>query len=313
MSNNIEVTIPATYNLAGTLTLPNVRDKKLPAVLMIAGSGKGDRDGNIKKLKMNLYKDLADFLTEKGFITLRYDKRGTYGSEGNFLEAGLTDLIDDAVDCVNFLKNNPDVDANRVIILGHSEGALIAPAVHEKSAVSGLILLAGAAEPSIDLLPRQNELAYNELNESKGFKGWLIRTLKVTEKARKQNEKIFKKIKESDATVMRVKGVKLNAKWLRETMQYNVVDHLKNVTCPVLAITGEKDLQVPPEHAEKIAEYVQGEAEWHVIPNMNHMLRKYEGEHTMLGLMKEYKAQINEPIDSELLNKMDQWLKKYFL
>lgn len=313
MSNNIEVTIPATYNLAGTLTLPNVRDKKLPAVLMIAGSGKGDRDGNIKKLKMNLYKDLADFLTEKGFITLRYDKRGTYGSEGNFLEAGLTDLIDDAVDCVNFLKNNPDVDANRVIILGHSEGALIAPAVHEKSAVSGLILLAGAAEPSIDLLPRQNELAYNELNESKGFKGWLIRTLKVTEKARKQNEKIFKKIKESDATVMRVKGVKLNAKWLRETMQYNVVDHLKNVTCPVLAITGEKDLQVPPEHAEKIAEYVQGEAEWHVIPNMNHMLRKYDGEHTMLGLMKEYKAQINEPIDSELLNKMDQWLKKYFL
>lgn len=280
---------------------------------MIAGSGKGDRDGNIKKLKMNLYKDLADFLTEKGFITLRYDKRGTYGSEGNFLEAGLTDLIDDAVDCVNFLKNNPDVDANRVIILGHSEGALIAPAVHEKSAVSGLILLAGAAEPSIDLLPRQNELAYNELNESKGFKGWLIRTLKVTEKARKQNEKIFKKIKESDATVMRVKGVKLNAKWLRETMQYNVVDHLKNVTCPVLAITGEKDLQVPPEHAEKIAEYVQGEAEWHVIPNMNHMLRKYDGEHTMLGLMKEYKAQINEPIDSELLNKMDQWLKKYFL
>lgn len=313
MSNNIEVTIPATYNLAGTLTLPNVRDKKLPAVLMIAGSGKGDRDGNIKKLKMNLYKDLADFLTEKGFITLRYDKRGTYGSEGNFLEAGLTDLIDDAVDCVNFLKNNPDVDANRVIILGHSEGALIAPAVHEKSAVSGLILLAGAAEPSIDLLPRQNELAYNELNESKGFKGWLIRTLKVTEKARKQNEKIFKKIKESDATVMRVKGVKLNAKWLRETMQYNVVDHLKNVTCPVLAITGEKDLQVPPEHAEKIAEYVQGEAEWHVIPNMNHMLRKYDGEHTMVGLMKEYKAQINEPIDSELLNKMDQWLKKYFL
>lgn len=313
MSNNIEVTIPATYNLAGTLTLPNVRDKKLPAVLMIAGSGKGDRDGNIKKLKMNLYKDLADFLTEKGFITLRYDKRGTYGSEGNFLEAGLTDLIDDAVDCVNFLKNNPDVDANRVIILGHSEGALIAPAVHEKSAVSGLILLAGAAEPSIDLLPRQNELAYKELNESKGFKGWLIRTLKVTEKARKQNEKIFKKIKESDATVMRVKGVKLNAKWLRETMQYNVVDHLKNVTCPVLAITGEKDLQVPPEHAEKIAEYVQGEAEWHVIPNMNHMLRKYDGEHTMLGLMKEYKAQINEPIDSELLNKMDQWLKKYFL
>jgi uncharacterized protein len=312
MSNNLEVTIPSVYPLAGTLTIPTDTNGPFPAVLIIAGSGKGDRDGNIKKLPMNLYKDLADFLTEKGFVTLRYDKRGTYKSEGSFLEAGLSDLIDDAVQCVNFLKNHSQVDKEKIIVLGHSEGALIAPAVHKKSNVSGLILLAGAAEASKDLLPRQNEMAFKEMNEAKGLKGWLFRTLKVTEKARKQNEKIFQKVAETDQNILRVKGIKLNAKWLRETMEYNVLDYLEDVTCPVLAITGEKDLQVPPDHAKKIAESVKGEAEWHIIKDMNHMLRKYKGKHTMLGLIKEYKTQIGEPMDKELLEKIEDWLMKYY-
>jgi uncharacterized protein len=312
MSNNLEVTIPSVYPLAGTLTIPTDTNGPFPAVLIIAGSGKGDRDGNIKKLPMNLYKDLADFLTEKGFVTLRYDKRGTYKSEGSFLEAGLSDLIDDAVQCVNFLKNHSQVDKEKIIVLGHSEGALIAPAVHKKSNVSGLILLAGAAEASKDLLPRQNEMAFKEMNEAKGLKGWLFRTLKVTEKARKQNEKIFQKVAETDQNILRVKGIKLNAKWLRETMEYNVLDYLEDVTCPVLAITGEKDLQVPPDHAKKIAESVKGEAEWHIIKDMNHMLRKYKGKHTVLGLIKEYKTQIGEPMDKELLEKIEDWLMKYY-
>lgn len=301
-----------TYTTNGTLTIPNDVRTTYPAALIISGSGKGDRDGNIKKVKMNIYKDLAEFLTSKGFITLRYDKRGTHQSGGNFHETGLSDLIDDAVQCVKFLQNHPKVDREKILILGHSEGSLIAPAVHKKVPVSGLILLAGAAEPSKDLTPRQSEKAYEEMNETKGLKGWLFRTLNVTEKARKQNEKIFQKVVDSDKAVMRVKGIKLNAKWLRETLSYNVCDYLEEVTCPVLAITGEKDLQVPPDHARLIAEKVQGEAEWHIISDMNHMLRTYKGDHTMLGLMKEYKTQLNQPIDSELFEKMDAWLEKYY-
>lgn len=140
----------------------------------------------------------------------------------------------------------------------------------------------------------------------------MFRTLKVPEKAKKQNAKIFKKIADSKKDVMRVRGVKLNAKWFRETLAYNVCDYLEEVTCPVLAITGEKDIQVPPEHAKQTAEIVKGEAEWHIIPDMNHMLRKFEGEHTMLGIMKEYKSQINQPLDRELLDIIQAWLEKYF-
>ena len=312
MNKNSEVIIQGTYTLSGTLTIPEDNSTTCPAILIISGSGKGDRDGNLKKMQMNIYKDLADFLTDKGFVTLRYDKRGVSQSGGNFIETGQVELINDAVDCIKFLQNHPKVDNNRILILGHSEGALISPAVYKQIPVSGFILLAGAAEPSKDLLPRQIELAYSEMNQTKGIKGWLFRKLKVTKKLRKQNEKILTKIMHSDKPVLRIKGVKINAKWLRETYAYNVCDYLQEVKCPVLAITGEKDIQVPPEHVKLIAGLVQGEAEWHIIPDMNHIFRKYEGQHTMLGLLKEYTTQLIQPIDQELLDLIDVWLQKKF-
>lgn len=310
MNKSSEVTIQATYPLGGTLTFPDEARKNFPAVLIISGSGKWDRDGNMNKMEMNLYKELAHFLTLNGFVTLRYDKRGTYQSGGNYLETGLYDLIDDATECVNFLKIHPKVDNEKIFILGHSEGALITPAVHKKAPVSGLILLAGAAKPSRELLARQNEKAYAEMNQTRGIKGLLYRTFKAAEKARKQNEKILTKVAESDKAVMRVQGVKINAKCLRETLSYNVCHYFNEVNCPILAISGAKDVQVPPEDVKHIPELVKGEVQWYILSDMNHFLRKYKGQHTMLGQMKEYKSQLNQSIDSDLLDEIGKWLKK---
>ncbi|MET3699424.1 hypothetical protein SAMN05877753_11163 [Bacillus oleivorans] len=304
------ITIQADYPLSGTLTYPKDAEQPAPAILIIPGTGNSDRDGNMKRMKMNLYKDLAEYFTSRGLITLRYDKRGTHQSGGNFHETGVCDLINDAADCIRFLQERPEVDKDKIFILGHSEGALLAPAVHHQIPVAGLILLAGAAEPSEQLFPRQTEMALYEIEQTKGFKGWLFRILKVTEKARKQNKAIMKKIMESNQTVMRIKGAKIPAKWMREQMGYNVCEYLSETTCPVLAITGEKDIQVPPEHAHRIAEMVIGEAESHIIPGMNHILRKYQGTHTILRLIKEYKTQLNQPICPELFQKIDPWLKK---
>lgn len=307
-----EVTIQGEFELSGTLTIPTAtKEEKFPAILIISGSGKGDRDGNIKKMNLNMYKDLADFLTEHGFITLRYDKRGTYRSKGNYLEAGLGDLIQDASDAVRFLQNHQEVDSEKIFILGHSEGALMAPTVHQKTPVAGLILLAGAARPSKALSQFQTDQVYTEMNEARGLKGGLFRLLNIPKKAEKQNNKLLKKIMASDQPVMRVRGVRLNAKWMRETLTYDVGEYLKDVTCPVLAVTGGKDVQVPPEDAEKIAEMVQGEAEYHIIKNMNHILRNFDGNHTLLGLMKEYKSLMKQPIDPDLLDILNTWLKKY--
>lgn len=312
MNNSQEITVQSAFPLSGTLTIPSEARTAHPAVLIISGSGKGDRDGNLKNLQMNMYKDLAEFLTAKGFVTFRYDKRGTYQSGGNFLEAGLNDLIEDAAACVKFLQSHPSVNSDQVLILGHSEGALIAPAVCKKVPVSGLILLAGGAKSSKELSDWQKAMAYVEMDHAKGFKGWLFRVLNATEKAKKQDKKIFEKIVATEQSVMRVQGIKINAKYLRETMAYNTADYLQEVECPVLAITGDKDVQVPPEDVKLIAELVRGEAEWHIIPQMNHLMRKYEGNHTMLGLMKEYKTLADQPLDQDMLDKIEEWLEKYY-
>ena len=309
MSKSQEVTIKAEFTLSGTITVPEGVEKMFPAVLIIAGSGAGDRDGNTKQLKTNMYKLLAEFLTEKGFVTLRYDKRGTHKSAGNVHETGVSDLIDDAASCVRFLKEQSFVNKEKIFLLGHSEGALLAPAVHEKNPVAGLILLAGAARPNVELLPLQNEMAYAELNQLPGLKGWFIRKLRVTEKLRKKNQKLIAKILSSNTSTVRVQGVKMNAKWLRETYKYNVCDYLQKIHCPVLAVTGEKDIQVPPEDVEKVAAYVKGEVEWKIVPGMNHILRHYPGQHTMLNLIKEYKTVADQPLSQELLDTIDHWLR----
>lgn len=309
MSKSQEVTIKAEFTLSGTITVPEGVEKMFPAVLIIAGSGAGDRDGNTKQLKTNMYKLLAEFLTEKGFVTLRYDKRGTHKSAGNVHETGVSDLIDDAASCVRFLKELSFVNKEKIFLLGHSEGALLAPAVHEKNPVAGLILLAGAARPNVELLPLQNEMAYAELNQLPGLKGWFIRKLRVTEKLRKKNQKLIAKILSSNKNTVRVQGVKMNAKWLRETYKYNVCDYLQKIHCPVLAVTGEKDIQVPPEDVEKVAAYVKGEVEWKIVPGMNHILRHYPGQHTMLNLIKEYKTVADQPLSQELLDTIDHWLR----
>lgn len=313
MGKELFVTIESTFSLQGTLTIPAHEATTYPAILLIGGTGKGDRDGNVRGLKLNMYKDLADYFTSLGFATLRYDKRGVHKSEGDYYETGVTDLIDDGVACIRFLKEHPQIDPKRIVIVGHSEGALLAPAIYVRESVANLILLSGAGEPSKTLLPKQMKMVVKELEETSGFRGWLYRFLKLPQRIQKQNEAQMEKIQQSSKPVVRIKGVKVNAKWIREQFQYNVVEYLERVECPVLAITGDKDIQVPPEQARDIAEHVAGEAEWHIIPNMNHILREVDKNHTMLGLMKEYKGLVNKGIQEELLNVMKEWLAKYNL
>lgn len=115
--------------------------------MIIGGSGNGDRNGNMKKIQTNLYNNLAESLTNSGYITLRYDKRGVGKSEGCYYEAGVNDFLADAIRVTRFLKSIEDVNLDSIFLLGHSEGALLAPAVYEKEKVNGLILLCGSEIP----------------------------------------------------------------------------------------------------------------------------------------------------------------------
>lgn len=306
------VSITGEYKLAGTLTIPaDTKDEQCPTVLIIPGTGESDRDGNKGGLDMNLYRDIAHVLTEQGFVTLRFDKRGTHQSEGDKYKRGLWDMVDDGVTCLQFLKQHPNVDAAKTVILGHSEGTIIGPAVHVKEPAAGLILLSGGAMSLKDVVAWQRENALQVLEEQKGFKGWLVRTLRVGEKARKKNEAFDQKLMNSSADVMKIMGKKLPAKWMREHFLYDVSADLVHVTCPTLVITGSKDVQAPIESVNRVAELVKGDTETHIIENMTHILKQWEGEIDGLNPLKIYRQQLSQPLDEALLRVMENWLEQH--
>lgn len=134
---------------SGNLTLQgtlNVCDPSPgPAALLISGSGPIDRDSNAKRLPIGVMGQLAAHLGANGVTSLRYDKRGVGESEGDYRSSGFYDNVDDAAAAIEALRARPEVDADRVVVIGHSEGALIASTLAADERLAGVALLAGAA------------------------------------------------------------------------------------------------------------------------------------------------------------------------
>ncbi|MFA8438135.1 alpha/beta hydrolase [Pueribacillus sp. YX66] len=311
--NEVHVSFQSDVELRGSLVFPEqkVSTDTFPAVLLLHGSGPVDRDENAKMGKINAFKLLSDAIVPHGFAVLRYDKRGVGESKGNYHEAGLSDLVADADAALTFLKAHPNIDKERVFLLGHSEGCTLAVLLQKQQAVKGLILLAGAAESLKTTVMRQGEFFARDFKEMTGLKGALFRFLKVPNKIAKQQRNLIERIEQSTEPVIRVKGQKVNAKWMKEHFAYNVRDDLKHITCPILAITGSKDVQVLPEHAKVFADGVSGEAEHLIIENMNHLLRHQEEDANILSLKQVYKRSFRKPLEPKIIKAILDWLKKY--
>ena len=195
--------------------------------------------------------------------------------------------------------------------LGHSEGCMLAPEIARDKGIAGLILVAGAAESLHEALTYQRERIVNDLKAIKGFKGKLIRLFKMDQKIERQGVKFDKKIRTSTQDVIRSQGVKLSAKWFREHFEYDVYEGLRQVECPVLAITGSKDVQVTPARVYEVPKLVKGEAEVHIVEGMNHMLRDQPEEANMLQLKKVYKRVGKEPLSPAFLEIMKTWIQRH--
>lgn len=302
-----KVIIEGKYALAGTLTIPE-GSGPFPAVLLVAGSGEVDRDGNSKKGKLfpNMYKELAEFISNLGFTTLRVDKRGVGESDGVFLETGMIDLVDDVLSSIRFLENHSKV--GEIILLGHSEGCILVTAANARRPVNGLIFLSGAAESIEDALIRQRQLVIDEILNEKGVRGKLARLLKLDQKIENQAQKLTDKIMSSSDSVIKYQFQKINAKWFREHFSYNVFEDLKKVTCPSLAITGSKDIQATPERVNDLPHLVDGPAATHIIENMDHLLREVSGEIPVTQVVKMYKKNQDKPLHPELKGILSEWL-----
>jgi len=289
-------------NLSGTLAMPD-SEGPFPAVLFIAGSGQVDRNENHKKFPINLFREFAGLLAGEGIASLRFDKRGVGASEGDYWITGFSDNTTDALSALNFIRSRKEVKPGAVFLLGHSEGALIAVRLAGQGVdASGAILLAGTARRGEDILRWQVQQVAAGM---KGLNGLLIKLLRID--ITRVQQKQLDKIKRSARDTYRVQLVaKLNAKWMREFIDYDPAPDLSRMKIPALAVTGSKDIQVDPADLEKMAELVNVDFEYHEVPNVTHILRYEEGPPTLAT----YKKQVKQPMDARIPELVLNWLKK---
>lgn len=325
-----EVTIPDKsqnkVSLSGTLTLPDSTGI-FPAIILIAGSGPNDRDETIFGHKP--FYLLSDYLTRNGFAVLRYDKRGVGKSTGDYSKATISDFVTDASNALEYLKSRKEIDSSKIGMLGHSEGGIIAPMVASKSSdVKFMVLLAAPGTKGIEIVLDQNE---NSLKHQ-GIEPETINRLQLT------NREIFESLlvwtgSENDRTALRDRlsylweqlPILIKLKLEKEPYlraQFNAMitpgyrsflatdpkDYLSLVSCPVLAINGENDVQVPAlKNLEAIKHHIQKGGNYKVetksYPMLNHLFQE-----SITGQPDEY-AKIDQTISPQVLSDITNWIK----
>jgi len=270
---------------------------------MLAGSGQSDRDDNAPKLRIDVLRQVAQFVSLNGFASLRFDKRGVGASEGDYWKTGFDDRVTDAAAGLTWLRSQKAVDPDRVFVLGHSEGASLAIRLAGTDApLAGVILLAGAGRSGEETLIWQ---AQRIAQSMRGFSRWVIDTLHID--VAKSQQKALDKIKRTTRDWVRVQLVqKVNARWMREFLAYDPAEDLSRIRVPVLAITGSKDIQVNPADLQLMAGLVKSSFEAHEVPDLTHLLRADPGEPNM----GTYRTQSLRPMDQRVLELIKDWLER---
>ncbi|WNV86907.1 alpha/beta hydrolase [Umezawaea sp. Da 62-37] len=277
--------------LAGTLALPDGPGPH-PAVLVLQGSGPVDRDSKVGRIRLGLGPELAEMLARHGIASLRYDRRGVGATPGDWLASGFTDNVADADAALRALGARPEVRADMIGVVGHSEGAVHAMRLGASTRVGAIVLLAGFAQPGEESLRWQGRHLVRNL--PKPLRP-LVRRIALWHLAR---------IKATTTDVARLGGRRLNARWHRELLAHDPRADLVAIDAPVLAITGDKDVQVDPDDLDEIARLVPGEVEVRRIPDLTHVLRRDPGKPTV----RNYGRQLKRPVDAELLEDVAAWL-----
>jgi pimeloyl-ACP methyl ester carboxylesterase len=286
-----DLALEGTLNVSGTL--PG------PAALLISGSGPVDRNSNAKRLPADVMGQIAKSLAAGGFTSLRYDKRGVGQSEGDYLSTGFNDNVSDAGAALTALRARPEVDAERVVVVGHSEGALIASALAADEQLAGVALLAGAATNGKDVLRWQGRQVAATLPRPVASLMKLLRQDLV-----RTQTKRLDRIESSTDDVIRIQFVKLNAKWFREFMTFEPANALGRAAAPVLAITGTKDIQVNPADVALIERAVPTPFTGHLVDDVTHLLRTEPGP----ASVRTYNEQARRPLDQRVTELLVNWV-----
>lgn len=296
------------FILSGSLCLP-VGDGPFPIVLILQGSGKVDRDGNVGGRGAGLYRNLARALAGYGVASYRYDKRGVGASGGDFLSAGYQDLVDDAEACWQALAAAPFGNPGRMYMLGHSEGTAIAAQLSSRVAHSprALIQLCPFDDSAETMLIHQAEVIERELPAVPGLLGLLLRLgRRFSGPYDLHMRRKLAHVRTLDGGTIRLGPTRVSALWLRELIDLDINGLYRAVPCPMLMIAGEKDLQCTPESAGRLAGLAYAPTEFHVVPNMIHHLSICEGMPALLD-MRDIDAL---PLAPELLCLLEDWFAR---
>ncbi|SFE56370.1 alpha/beta hydrolase family protein [Blastococcus tunisiensis] len=297
----LPVQIPGEPPLAGTLTLPE-DGLPAPAVVIASGSGPLDRDSNHRRARFDVARQLAGSLAAGGLASLRYDKRGVGASPGDWRTVGLHDNVDDLGRARDVLAARDEVDASRILLAGHSEGAILATALAARGVpVTGLVLLSMSAAPGAELLRWQARTIGPTLPRPVRA---LLRLLRVD--LEKKVAANHDRIRATTADVARIGGARINARWHREFLAHDPREDLRRLTVPVLALTGEKDLQVDPAHLTTIRATVPAEVTAAVVPDLTHTLRRQPGRPSMGA----YRKELRKPVDPAVLTTVVGWCRE---
>jgi alpha-beta hydrolase superfamily lysophospholipase len=302
-----DVTIPAAgFTIAGTLTLPpgasgSAGRLRHPTIVLVAGSGPVDRDALVAGIP--IFTQLAGDLAKRGYMVLRYDKRGVGQSGGRTETATLQDYADDLVAIVRWLERRDDVDDNRLAVVGHSEGGAIAMlAAGRDKRIKALALVAAPGSTGAELILEQQS---HQLD-----------LMKVSEEERAEKIALQKKIQQAVLSGKGLDGLppqiqkQANTPWFRSLLAFDPAQAMEKVAQPVLILQGDLDVQVPPHHADKLAELARARKKNAIvevvhIPGINHLLVP-----ATTGEVQEYQALTEKKVSEQVSVTIADWLKK---
>ena len=273
--------------IQGTLLSPR-KQNNAPLAILIAGSGPTDRDGNQAHLKNNSLKYLAEGLAEKEISVFRYDKRIiAQMNKGTVQEDKLTfeDGVNDALLVVNYFKKK----YKNIIIIGHSEGALIGILAAQKTPISKLISLSGAGNNSAALIEEQIKKNAPQLKEEAQKVLNLLKKGEQVENVSPYLAPVFRKSVQP---------------YLISWFKYDPTKEIAKMKIPVFIIQGTNDLQVEKKEAQLLKE-AQPKAQLLFVEGMNHILKEVK------TIEENQQSYLNPdiPISPKLIEAIAQFIK----
>lgn len=306
-----QVKMPSVgFSLAGTLSKPvtpappagSKLVPRLPAVILVAGSGPVDRDETVSGIP--IFAQVAAAIADAGFLVVRYDKRGVGQSGGRNEAATIDDYAEDVRAVIRFLRKRKDVDPKRIAIVGHSEGGLVGmiAASREKKYVAALALIATPATTGAELVLEQQRHLLDRMSLPEG---------EIRNRIELQ-EKIQKAVITGEGWEAIPSGFRrqANTPWFRSFLLFDPARVMPKVEEPLIVIQGERDRQVAARHARLLEGMAKArKANWGVdlvvVDGINHLLVP-----APTGEITEYATLQDRKVSGQVLDALTRWLTR---